>query len=514
MQKFSSFWYVLAGLLVGGALVALNAGWVQSGSIDIAHHYSLVFRLSENWSLVPNDPTLEEMNVYPRYSHLAAALVGKLVGSPFLGMQLVAVIALVILWAACLAILYAAPGRTGPFNAIVMALAVVLNVGAFRIHGAEISQNYFFAQLVAQALAMAAIATAIRVDARFARGAGYAVLLGAILLITGVHLLPAIELLAVLAGLLVLDVAFVPVPQRQRVQRALVACVVLAIGTMLVVLHPAFTAMRGIANNNGDISLGPLAPLWSVVLMSLIALPCSLSLLRIWRRDPVASGMYKYLGVYGAAVASLCLLQAVLRAFHIGSDYAVKKYAFAVVTFLFMRLALWLGNKLAVQAVARARFANVSKHPAFAIQVFAIALFATVAGAAKTRHDIDIGAVVRFEHALMQLPVTAFPPPPDGRQNVILDLHGMPKVIDYMFSLAIAHTSRDVALLVHREDRRAQAQLPLTSFGTIVTSPNGARFAAAPRCAIAQGHGLVAINTVCLGRLPVAALAKDSLAAP
>lgn len=478
------------------------------------HLCFVVFRLGENWSLAPNDRTLGEMTIYPRYSHLAAAFVGKLAGSPFMGMQMVAVMSLVLLWASCLAILYAAPGGTGPFNAIVMAIAVVLNFGACRIHGAEISQNYFFAQLVAQALAMAAIALAIRIDARHMRGAGYAFLLGAIWLVTGVHLLPALELLAVLAGVLALDVAFAQVTPRQCLRQALIACIVLGIGITLVVMHPAFTAMRGIANNNGDISLGPLAPLWSVSLASLIALPCSLSLLRAWRRDPVAYGMYKYLGVYGAAVAGLCLLQTVLRGFNIGSDYAVKKYAFAVVTFMFMRLALWLGAKLAARASAGTRFAKVGTRPAFALQVFAVALFATVAGAAKTRHDLNIGAVVRLEHALTHLPATAFPPSAAGKPNVILDLHGMPNMINYMFSLTVAHTPGDVAILVYRDGPAADPKLSLAQFGTIVTSAGSPRFADAARCATAQGQDLVAIDTLCLERPAVAALAQYMHVAP
>jgi hypothetical protein len=511
MQKASFSWYILAVILAGSAVLAIDFPLLWSGSVDLAHHYTLIFRLSEHWSLAPHDPTLGEMNDYPRGSHLAAAFLARLVGSPFLGMHLVALTALVAVWASCIAIVYAAPGRTGPFNAIVMALVVVLNFGAFRIHGAEISSNYLFAQLVAQAFAMAVIAVTIRLDGTFGRYAAHAFLLAAIWLTTGIHLLPAVELLAVLAGLLALDVAVTPLPPRERLRRLLVACAILGIGIVLVVSHPAFAAMRNIANNNGELSLGPLKPLWSVGVMCIGALACSVSLVRAWQRDPVAYVTYKYLGVYGAAVSGLCLLQMVLVYFNIGSEYAAKKYAYAIVTFLFMRLALWLGSKLARAAATRPRFAQLGNHPAFAVLVFAVALFATSLGAAKKHQDVDTRAVVRLEHDLTHLPVTALPALQAGRQNLIVGLRGMPNVVNYMFSLSIAHTSREAALFVLR-GQAPDAQFPAKQFQTVLTSRGNTRFANAAQCATAQGPDLVAMSVTCLDRPGGAAPANQPLA--
>jgi hypothetical protein len=77
--------------------------------------------------------------------------------------------------------------------------------------------------------------------------------------------------------------------------------------------------------------------------------------------------MHKYLGVYGASVLTLCLLQTALCHFNIGPDYAARKYAFAVVTFLFMRLALWLGARLAAMISDQPRLAIIGSHPAFAV---------------------------------------------------------------------------------------------------------------------------------------------------
>jgi hypothetical protein len=497
MQKISPSWYVLLTVIVGSLLVAINMPLVWSTSVDLAHHYALVFRLSEHWQLVPGDATLGEMNTYPRGSHLAAALVGKLFDSPFLGMQVVALASLVLAWASCLSILYAAPGRTGPFNAIVLALVVLVNFGALRIHGSELSNNYFFAQLAAQALALMAVAIAIRLETRHMRVGIYVFLIGAICLIGSVHMLPAVELLAVLAGLLVVDVVLVPVARRERIQRALVACVMLAIGIASVVLNPAFAAMRSISDFNAGISLGPLAPLWAVALVSVIALASAVSLLRAWHRDPAANAMYKYLGLYGTAVAGLCLLHMVLARFHIGSDYAAKKYAAGVVTFLFMRLALWLGNKAAVRMAGKPAFLRFGNHPAFGLAVFAIALAATVSGAARMRHGLETGAVVALERQLKQLPAGVMPPPAAGKQNLVVDLKNFHNVVSYMFSLTVAHTSRETAQRVFPGDQSGSPQVNLAEFGTILTSPRTARFASAAQCATAQGATLLLVDAAC-----------------
>jgi hypothetical protein len=167
--------------------------------------------LFDSLQLAPNDPSLGEMNIYPPASHMAAALVGRMVGSPFLGMHLVALSSLVMLWAAHLAILYAAPrraapNRTGPLTALALALVVVVNHGSLRLHGAEISNAYHYAQLVGLALAYVAIAVALRIDTRMHRLWVHFFLLAAMVIVATSHLMPALLLLGVLGVLMLLDV--------------------------------------------------------------------------------------------------------------------------------------------------------------------------------------------------------------------------------------------------------------------------------------------------------------------
>jgi hypothetical protein len=146
--------------------------------------------------------------------------------------------------------------------------------------------------------------------------------------------------------------------------------------------------------------------------------------------------------------------------------------------------------------------------------VFALTLFATVEGAATIRHEIDTRAVIAFERQLILVPTTAFALLVRGRQNVVVDLQSMPNVVNYMFSLAIARTPRDTALLILHNSQSADAHLPVEQFETIVTSPGNGRFAGAGRCMTEQGKSLVTIEAVCIDRSTVAALLKHVPAPP
>lgn len=495
MHRPSLSSYLFVALLVGAAWTTLNADMLWSLSVDIAHHYALVFRLTENWQLIGNDPTLGEMNVYPRSSHLAAAIVGMVVGSPFLGMQLMALFSLVLLWAASLAILYSQPNRSGPLAALVLALLVVVNHGAFRIHGAEISGNYFYSQLVAQALVFLALAAAIRIETRQHRVWAYLFLLGMLYVVTGVHLMPALELLGVLAGVLLLELFQPGIAPGARARTALAAAVAVVAGIAIVVLNPSFAAMRGISENNGGVSLGPLGPVWSIGLVCLIVLATTLPLLRLWHRDPAVNVMHKYVAMYGAAVAGLCLLQMALRYVGLGSDYAVKKYAFGLVSYVFLRIAMWGGSALQDRLARRPRATQVAAGPAFWLAVFGLALGVTVAQSARMTPVLDTSDVVAIERQLITLRDSALSPAAPGKTHLVADAQGMPPVLNYMFSLALARTPREVA----GHDFLAGTALgPFAQYDTIVSSRGTSRFGRAAHCSKAATGPLLTLDAACL----------------
>lgn len=286
-----------------------------------------------------------------------------------------------------MAILYAAPNRTGPFNTMVLAAVVLLNFGAFRIHGSEIVRAYYYAQLMGQSMMFAAMAAAIWLDGRVHRAWIYFLLLGVIHVVAGIHLLPALELLGLLAGVALLDALFAQRTARERSVGALLSAAALAAGIAIVLLHPSFASMRTIALHNGGIWLGPLRSMWAVIIVSLIVLASAASLLRTWYRDRAGSVLYKYLGMYGAAVAALFLVQVVLRHFNLGSDYAAKKYGFGLVTFLFLRLAFWLGPRLRARLERKPQRAHWFNSSAGWFVVFGVTLAVTLAGSPTRAAD-------------------------------------------------------------------------------------------------------------------------------
>ncbi|HCN7669524.1 TPA: hypothetical protein N6300_004674, partial [Escherichia coli] len=63
---------------------------IYSGSVDVAHVYSLIYRLDTEFILSGKyDPSLGEMNFYPPGSHIIAVIAGKVLGSPYLGMMFI-----------------------------------------------------------------------------------------------------------------------------------------------------------------------------------------------------------------------------------------------------------------------------------------------------------------------------------------------------------------------------------------------------------------------------------------
>jgi len=69
----------------------------------------------------------------------------------------------------------------------------------------------------------------------------------------------------------------------------------------------------------------------------------SLIMLYSWRQAPAGEAArhalgLKYIGLYGGACALMCVLQSLALLFHVGTDYAVKKYVYALHTALLLEL--------------------------------------------------------------------------------------------------------------------------------------------------------------------------------
>ncbi|HEY9130991.1 MAG TPA: hypothetical protein VIM98_04480 [Dyella sp.] len=330
-----------------------------SGSVDMAHHYALIHWLFRHWTVQPGAAgILGEMAIYPRYSHIVAAVLARFSGSPFLAMQVTASAALVAIWAS-LALLprQVAKSLSWPLTLSLM-LVLALNHYAFglEIFGHELVGNYFYSQLAGQACFMLTLVFATHLEVR--RGfSGWVPIATIIICIAsaGVHLLPAIE--GVAYGLLLLVIHALS-ERRSMAGRVIATAFVSLLAAIALYEHPAFAAMRGISENNGGLALTLLDTLprlcilaVATALVSLYLAITSIPTIRGYHEASAVVG--RHFGSAGLAIVAVFLLQVVALKLGYGSEYACRKYGFGLATFFMVNLAILLANVWITQRSAK-----------------------------------------------------------------------------------------------------------------------------------------------------------------
>ena len=321
----------------------MNSLWTTS--LDVALHYAVTARISEHWNLPAGDErSLEEMNVYPRYSHRLAAIFGNLLGSPLAGMQFVGLLSLVASWSDIALIFLSLPRQT--LGMALGALTILLLANRFFIHlelfGNELVDNYFYPQVVAQAAAILLVAVTLWMErANISHAWSYVMLAGAVPIIQHFHLLPALEVLATLALLVLLNL--INAENRNRWAVFAFGVFVVLVSLSLVVFGPVFATVRRISENNGVLILRYSPNLMALTIECVLVIALSSFLVWQWQRlDAVEARNHllscKYLGILGIAIAGLCMLQILMLKIGYGSEYACKKYAFGLNTVLVLDL--------------------------------------------------------------------------------------------------------------------------------------------------------------------------------
>ncbi|HEY5800217.1 MAG TPA: hypothetical protein VIT92_08345 [Burkholderiaceae bacterium] len=489
----------LLWLLTALALVRLYIDAVWSHYSDIAHHYALIARLSEMWQLpLGLDPTLGEMNYYPPLSHRLAVLAGRLAHSNFLGLQLVALSALAGVWAAFIWMLTTLPRRAATTTAAAALALLVLNqrYWGIALHGDEIIGNYFYAQLVAQALAAGVLAWCLWLEQRGTLPwRRYVYLLCAAAVVAWAHLLPAIELLGLLLALLAFEWLMQPQPQRSAREfgsRAAFA----AFAAGFVYIHPSFYRMQLIGMNDGALSFRHLPDLSHVALLAGGVLAASLLVLWRWiALDAAARRAYlllKYLALFGASVAGLTLLQYALLRAGVTTPYAVKKYVFALDTLALLYLAL-------LPAMLWRRLRDGDSDRARLLLGPALLIVAVTAVAhAKPSHSVR--ALAQLEREMLTLRDTALAKAPGDHFAVALA--GMPPGFNYLYSIGVLRAPRKGNALDLYEARPFSEP---EKIGVIVTSP-GVQPYDKRACRRGATPQLVAIDAACAANAAAHAL--------
>ncbi len=151
-------------------------------------------------------------------------------------------------------------------------------------------------------------------------------MIGVIALNTGVHLLPTLELLGLLGGLVLFNAYSDFLERKLGVPAAVASLLIPIVALAGVVLNPAFSSMRKISENDGTSSFLNITYPTGIATLCVLGVILSLVLLALHVKNKPMLGYpaVKYLALYGGAVSCLCLLQMVLVKYGMGSDYAVK----------------------------------------------------------------------------------------------------------------------------------------------------------------------------------------------
>lgn len=454
--------------------VGIDAIWATSS--DFAHHYALVARISQLWVLPAGvDPSLGEMNIYPRNSHILAAVLGHLVHSPLLGMHLLTLLSMIGAWAGLGALVLSLPRRSALACTLLLAFLLLLNRPLrLDIYGIEDIGNFFFAQLVAQTLMLGVLVAALVMERRgVARLWRNVFVLGSIYLLAGTHLLPTVQLVCVLLALVALD--FILLGKRSRrdwVLSALASLVTMALAVLLMIKHPAYAAMKTISANDGSLTLHWLGSMPRIAIYCVVIAALSgwltLSWLRLAQRGEGKEWLaFKYIGLFGLAASGLCLLQIVLLHVGQGSEYAVKKHGFTLNSVFLVELAL-----LPALLSARLRQTRLTPHALWDVLHGALALPLLMAAAFLTitwhRGSLDASDAVALEHKLELRRDLVLQQTP-GKYVYVVEVPGMPSWMSYLLTIGVFGTPRTMNSLDVLSDR------PLTEtqmIGTIITGAN------------------------------------------
>jgi hypothetical protein len=485
-----------------GVLTLVAIGWrtlgtFTGGGADMAHHYALVYWFSTHWSLPhTHDAALAEMTRYPPAAHVVAALVGRVVGSPFRGMQLVALGAVVLIWCAIALLLTILPGnrRWAALGALVALLVLDVHGGLLRVqvNGFEIVGNFFFAQVVGQALVWWAVWFAVR--RRLAGGPPISIaapIAVTAVLSTWIHVLPAVELL-VLVGCLCADELLRRWRVGDRGARPYSPPVLLVAATAIaIVITPGFRAMRSLSANNGALDVPYLSGLASYLVLAGVVAAVSLLMLAgsVLRRSEVATAaLLQGLAFAGLATALPCAAQAVALAVGDGSPYAVKKYVFGLLTTLAVGACVVASTVLVPEgAPSEARSRTAWSGAAVAL-VVAVAMLSVFSEKGSGYSMSRITALERHVRAVSSAAGLGRP----GRGYAV-DLPSSDPVLDYLFSIAVLRAPKnEVAYALLRGNA---LQLPTRSAYFLTAA--GSRYDSSTCRDVGPREGLVVLRAGC-----------------
>jgi hypothetical protein len=378
----------IAAPIVSLLSVALFFNEFHAYSSDAGQHYALVRALMDlhGWGTPASTPNLGPLPLYPPLSHWLAAEVGKLVGSGFQGMTIVASVSAGLFYLAMF-VMAARISWRAPIIACLITIGYALLRGP--VFGRMVVNNYFYAQEVGSAIAALVLLVAL---IKLHKWNGLLIDLFVLIagqLLVATHLMPAAQLLACYCTILL-------VHAWTRSSWRIFGRLVLFSGfSLLLIFYSPYAArVYLIAQAEGGAHINLFGNRVAQILLLAAGVVASVRLIWLTHKQEDA-GMF--LGCMGLATCGLAFLQMFLFWLGFGSNYAIAKHMFVVVAFFIFILAADIALKIGRQGEA-----NRLGGPSMSV------VWCSVMALLATRADlypslVDLGTVAKFQNGVRDL---------------------------------------------------------------------------------------------------------------
>jgi hypothetical protein len=433
-------------------LAALSVTWnqIHTMSGDTALHYWLAQHIAETWRWPSGDMSFPpDMRNYPPLSHYLAALLGTVTGSTLLAMNLITIGCVF----GCYSLL--TRGVIGSARASLAALALVA-IGLLvarsqhAAEGFEVDFYYFYPQLVAELVFL--LFAFWLCQTRLPWPWRLAVTAVATFMACWLYLIAAVEIALAcicLEGLILLR----KILAARTVRLAWLVPVITSglVLPLIIAVNPALRFMVTDASTEGgnqlrQLHLGAFEHLVPALAAGLLVVAGAIGVLS--RADaPRWRGGALFLATAGCATAVAALTQALVQTVSpLGSDYAMNKYGFSVITILVFAVAaataLWIDRR----AQRGPSWAWASLAPA------ALAALATVFMHAQPGERLDefvkYQKAVRAFFAEKRAPADAFGHTSSGNPLFRYPLNHVVTLVDLGMETKAAQKSTDASLNV------------------------------------------------------------------
>ncbi len=347
-ETITSAWYAsvaAAAAISSVALYLLLATRFASQSADIGWHYDVVEFYSTLWGSHEELGKVHRiMADYPPIAHIFGALIGHIVGSPFSGMHAASLAFVGVTYALIFA---------GAQNRDIVTTVIVYTICLFAfpffsrdqfIFGNEIRVNFFYAQSAGHATMLAVLFV---LAARKRSKTEVLAVPALVFVLCWLYPLCSLQVAGGAIALWMLEVIRCAVSQNGNLrQRSFQLAAMTVLSMAAFRFHPTYSTMRAISDHNGAIAANIRISTLSLVAFFLFVASCALAYLAMRGKSGFVNPLFLAAAGFGASLVFAAHF-AVFIVTGAGSEYALLKHAYSIVTLAIVAAACLIGHVMA-----------------------------------------------------------------------------------------------------------------------------------------------------------------------